>query len=222
MVELGENGGFRPVWWPRSIERQAGPRFDRNYLQLNSIAAGGRSRDSFFSASAESPLSRDGPATRDFPVDGRGVVFSGRTRGSRSPRGLTRPHSARLLRGAVAGWTTAATASSAAVDRRRLRAIARLPGWTRGLCVDGRLAFVGTSRVIPRFRRYAPGLDPARCEAGVHAVDLRTGRVLGSLLWPKATRSSPSSWRGASAPSGSRSPRGGAARRVERFFFLGI
>jgi hypothetical protein len=46
------------------------------------------------------------------------------------------------------------------------------------------LAFVGTSRVIPRYRRYAPGLDPDGCETGVHAVDLARGRVVGSLVWP--------------------------------------
>jgi hypothetical protein len=46
------------------------------------------------------------------------------------------------------------------------------------------LAFVGTSRVIPKYRRYAPGLDPDRCETGVHAVDLTTGDIVGSLLWP--------------------------------------
>ena len=97
VVEIGENGSFRPVWWPRSIERKAGPRFDRNYLQLNSIATGRTIADSFFTASAESPLSRR-PGDPRFPVDGRGVVFSGRTRGVVA-RGLTRPHSARFLRG---------------------------------------------------------------------------------------------------------------------------
>jgi hypothetical protein len=60
----------------------------------------------------------------------------------------------------------------------------RLPGWTRGLAFHKGIAFVGTSRVIPRFRQYAPGLDLAKSECGVHAVDLRSGRVLGSLIWP--------------------------------------
>jgi hypothetical protein len=46
------------------------------------------------------------------------------------------------------------------------------------------VAFVGTSRVIPRFRQYAPGLDVDRSICGVHAFDTRTGRVLGSLEWP--------------------------------------
>jgi len=62
--------------------------------------------------------------------------------------------------------------------------LSRLPGWTRGLCFAGAVAFVGTSRVIPRFRHYAPGVEPRRAKAGVHAVELRSGRVLGSLTWP--------------------------------------
>jgi hypothetical protein len=50
------------------------------------------------------------------------------------------------------------------------------------------LAFVGTSRVIPRFRRYAPGLDVERSECGVHAVDLTSGKILGSVLWPNGNQ----------------------------------
>ena len=60
----------------------------------------------------------------------------------------------------------------------------RSPGWTRGLAFCGNVAFVGTSRVLPRFRRYAPGLDRSASVCGVHAVDTRSGRVLGSLIWP--------------------------------------
>ncbi|HZP80101.1 MAG TPA: hypothetical protein VFB21_00560, partial [Chthonomonadaceae bacterium] len=50
-------------------------------------------------------------------------------------------------------------------------------------CFHGRIAFVGTSRVIPRFRQYAPGLDVEASVCGVHALDTVTGQVLGSLLW---------------------------------------
>jgi hypothetical protein len=46
------------------------------------------------------------------------------------------------------------------------------------------VAFAGTSRVLPRFRQYAPGLELAESICGVHAVDTRTGRVLGSVVWP--------------------------------------
>lgn len=62
--------------------------------------------------------------------------------------------------------------------------IATLPGWTRGIAVCGGMAFVGTSRVLPRFERYAPGLDPDRCVCGIHAVNLDSGQVVSSLRWP--------------------------------------
>ena len=81
---------------------------------------------------------------------------------------------------------------------------------------------MGTSRVIPRFRRYAPGLDPARCECGVHAVDLRTGRVLGSLLWPEGNQIFAVELARGLRTIGFPFTARGAARRVERFFFLGI
>ena len=38
--------------------------------------------------------------------------------------------------------------------------------------------------MIPRFRQYAPGLDVDKSVCGVHAVDMKSGRVLGSLIWP--------------------------------------
>jgi hypothetical protein len=43
------------------------------------------------------------------------------------------------------------------------------------------VAIVGTSRVLPRFRHYAPGVSRAVC--GLHAVHLDSGRLLGSLIW---------------------------------------
>ena len=139
-----------------------------------------RTCDSFFSASADA-ISARRPGHRNFPVDGRGVIFSGATR-EPFVRGLTRPHSARLHAGR-SGSTTAATASSASWRDGRLRGRRRLPGWTRGLCFSSGVAFVGTSRVIPRFRQYAPGLDVEerlRYPRGRRHV----GRVLGSLTWP--------------------------------------
>lgn len=181
VVELPEGGGFRPAWWPASIEEASGPRWDRNYLQLNSIAAGPDLESSFFSASAAAPSGRR-PGHLNFPVDGRGVIFSGRTR-EVVARGLTRPHSARLARGTL--WVAnSGYGDFGRIVDGRLETLARLPGWTRGVCCVGRVAFVGTSRILPRFRHYAPGVDPLRTETGLHAVDLRTGDVLGSLIWP--------------------------------------
>jgi hypothetical protein len=62
--------------------------------------------------------------------------------------------------------------------------VAGLPGWSRGLCFHDEVAFVGSSRVIPRFAHYAPGLNLRTSVCGLHAVATRTGEVLGSLIWP--------------------------------------
>jgi uncharacterized protein (TIGR03032 family) len=181
VVRFDERGGWRRVWWPRVLDRDGLRAFARNTLQLNSIAAGPTLRASFFTASADAPSARR-PGHQNFPVDRRGVVFSGATR-EVVARGLTRPHSARLHRGRV--WVDdSGYGRVSVVHDGRFESVADLPGWTRGLAFVGTIAFVGTSRVLPRFHQYAPGLDPARCESAVHALDTRTGQVLGSIVWP--------------------------------------
>jgi uncharacterized protein (TIGR03032 family) len=181
IVRIDDDGRARPVWWPRCVDRRGGPILDRNHLQLNSIAAGRSLRTSYFSASTDVVSARR-PGHRHFAVDRRGVVFSGATR-EPIVRGLTRPHSARLHRRRL--WVLDSGYGTAGVcEDGRFVAVARPGGWTRGLAFAGDTAFVGTSRVLPRFTHYAPGLDPAACRCGVHAVDVRTGRVQGSLVWP--------------------------------------
>jgi uncharacterized protein (TIGR03032 family) len=180
VIEI-ENGNWRRVWWPSSIEVEGRPEFGINYLQLNSIAAGEDLASSFFSASAERPSARR-PGHLNFPVDHRGVIFSGETR-EVAVRGLTRPHSARLHEDRL--WVAnSGYGELSYADDGSARAFCRLPGWTRGLCFVGGLAFVSTSRVIPRFSAYAPGLDVERSVCGLHAVDLASGKILGSLTWP--------------------------------------
>jgi uncharacterized protein (TIGR03032 family) len=181
VVKLTKRGGFERVWWPRCVETAEGAVFDRNLIQLNSIAAGKNLSSSYFSASTDKPSSRR-PGHRNFPVDRRGVIFSGATR-EVVARGLTRPHSARLLDKTL--WVdNSGYGELGLVVQGRFNSVAALPGWTRGLCFKDRVAFVGTSRVIPRFKQYAPGLDVDKSLCGVHAVDVESGRVLGSLLWP--------------------------------------
>jgi uncharacterized protein (TIGR03032 family) len=181
VVRLEDDGVMRRGWWPRCIEAPRGPLFTQNQIQLNSIAAGPDLRRSFFSASTDE-ITRRRPGHRNFATDGRGVIFDG---ASREPiiRGLTRPHSARLHRKrlwvANSGYGELGFAEDGAFVP-----VSRLPGWTRGLCLVGPLVFVGTSRVIPRFRQYAPGLDVETSVCALHAVEAATGRVLGSLAWP--------------------------------------
>jgi uncharacterized protein (TIGR03032 family) len=181
VVRFREDGRWERVWWPRCIERDGRGEFGWNLLQLNSIAAGDSLADSCFSASTDVPSARR-PGQRNFPVNRRGVIFSGRTRAPIA-RGLTRPHSARWHRGRL--WVdNSGYGEVGRVEAGGFRAVARLSSWTRGLCFCGDVAFVGGSRVIPRFRQYAPGLDTATSECGIHALDTKTGRWLGSLVWP--------------------------------------
>lgn len=181
IVRFPRLGEYERAWWPRVIENHRRPRFDKNYLQLNSIAAGTKLSDSFFSASTDQ-ISGRRPGHQNFPVDKRGVIFSGATR-EPVVRGLTRPHSARIYRKRLwvnnSGYGEVCVVNSSTFDT-----VARLPGWTRGLCFHDGIAFVGTSRIIPRFSQYAPGLDVSKSKCGIHAVDTRTGKVLGSLTWP--------------------------------------
>lgn len=177
----GCGGAYEVVWWPRAIEHDGRPDLSRNYLQLNSIAAGADLRGSFFSASAAEPSLRR-PGHRNFPVDRRGVIFSGLTR-EPIAHGLTRPHSARLRDGEI--WVN--DSGYGRVGRVRegvLETVAALPGWTRGLTFCGDVAFVGTSRVIPRFAHYAPGLRVQDSVCAVHALDTRSGESLASIAWP--------------------------------------
>jgi uncharacterized protein (TIGR03032 family) len=184
VVRIGEKQ-FEYAWWPRCVETGTGVLVQQNHLQLNSIAAGASLRSSYFSASTDR-VSRLRPGDPKFPVDRRGVVFSGATR-EPIAFGLTRPHSARLRRGKV--WLlNSGYGEYGYIEEGRFHTVATLPGWTRGLCFHRRIAFVGTSRVLPRFHQYAPGLRVDRASCGVHAIDADSGRVLGSLTWPRGNQ----------------------------------
>ena len=181
IVEVHPDGRYRRVWWPQCVDTPSGPVFQKNHVQLNSIAAGPTVDGSYFGASTDQISSRR-PGHLNFPVDRRGVIFSGRTR-EPVVRGLTRPHSVRLHDGRL--WVDdSGYGTFGYCEDGRLTVAARLPGWTRGLAFSGSLAFIGTSRVIPRFRGYAPGLDVDTSVCGIHAVDATSGESLGSIVWP--------------------------------------
>ncbi|HMP53549.1 MAG TPA: DUF4915 domain-containing protein [Candidatus Melainabacteria bacterium] len=182
VARISKDGSYERAWWPKCIETdEAGmPVFGQNHIQLNSIAAGLDLESSFFSASSTA-IENLRPGDPDYPVDGRGVVFSGKTREIYA-RGLTRPHSARLINGEV--WVDNSGYGELGYCKDgKFQAAVKLPGWTRGLCAHKNVAFVGTSRVIPRFSQYAPGLDVNKSICGIHAVDLESGEILGSVTW---------------------------------------
>ena len=218
VVRIDDTARLRRVWWPRCIESNGKPRFEQNFIQLNSIAAGTTIRTSFFSASSDEVTARR-PGHRGFPVDGRGVVFSGQTR-EPVVRGLTRPHSARLRRGRL--WVAnSGYGELGVVVAGRFEPVLRVAGWTRGLTFVNRVAFVGVSRVLPRFHRYAPGLDADKSHCGVYAVDVVTGEALGSLIWPQGNQIFAIDWAPRSVTSGFpfSTRRGGNAKRVKQLFY---
>ena len=180
VVRLDYDSGATEVWRPACI-KAGSPALRRNHLQLNSIAAGRTIRDSFFSASVDRVLPQV-PGDLDYPVDGRGVVFSGRTRRPVA-WGLTRPHSARIWKGKL--WIdNSGYGEVGYILKSRFKPLVKLEGWTRGLCFVNDVLFVGTSRVLPRFRVYAPGLDHRTSLCGITAIDTRNGRILGKIIWP--------------------------------------
>lgn len=182
VARISPDGSYERAWWPKCIEVNEGeePVFGQNHIQLNSIAAGDSLETSFFSASSTA-IENLRPGDPDYPVDGRGVVFSGKTR-EVFATGLTRPHSARLIDGEV--WVDNSGYGELGYCKDgSFQATVKLPGWTRGLCAHKNIAFVGTSRVIPRFSQYAPGLDVNKSICGIHAVDLESGEILGSVTW---------------------------------------
>jgi uncharacterized protein (TIGR03032 family) len=218
VVRLDEGGSMKRVWWPRCIETSKGPVFEQNHIQLNSIAAGGNLASSYFSASA-AVISRRRPGHRNFPTDKRGVIFDGATR-EPMVRGLTRPHSARMHRKKL--WVANSGYGELGIVRGGgFEPVGRLPGWTRGLCFRGRYAFVGTSRVIPRFSGYAPGLDVDSSVCGVHVFDTDSGRVIGSLIWPYGNQIFGLDWAPAKRSSGFpfSAGAGGTSARTKKLFY---
>ena len=152
-----------------------------NHLQLNSIAAGRTLAESYFSASAEKPGEYK-PGDINFPVDKRGVIFYGKTK-KVIARNLTRPHSAKLYKNKL--WVNnSGYGEFGSIEDGSLSVLMKLPGWTRGLSFFGNIAFIGVSKIIPKFRVYAPGIKSDIQECAVYAVDLKTKEILGSIEWP--------------------------------------
>lgn len=170
-------------WWPRSLEDLSGqPQTQKNFLQLNSIALGTSWEDSFLTASSERPAGRR-PWHKNYPVDGRGVVFSATTR-EVAGRGLTRPHSARFHQGRL--WVNnSGYGQLGYFEGETYRPVWHLGSWTRGLAFHpSGIAWVGLSRVLDGYSQYAPGLSLKGAVCGIAAVCLESLRVLGSLTWP--------------------------------------
>ena len=117
-----------------------------------------------------------------------GVVFSGATRDV-CLRGLTCPHSARLIDGRLwlcnSGYgETGFVEQEGTTGAFVYRSINAVSGFTRGLASLGdRYVAVGLSKVIPKYEPYAPGLVPEKTRCGVLILDRHTGVEVASLEW---------------------------------------
>lgn len=215
VVQLTDNGGWKRVWWPHCIEKNGKPRFDKNFIQLNSIAPGATLRSSFFSASTDQMSTRR-PGHLNFAVDKRGVIFSGATR-EPIARGLTRPHSARIHDKRV--WVAnSGYGELGYAENGKFRSVHSFGSWTRGLCFYKDVAIVGCSRVLPRFRHYAPGLEVSKSRCGIHLFDVTKGTVEGSLIWPNGNQIFAVDWLPSDDCEGFPFSRGGSSARAYDLF----
>jgi uncharacterized protein (TIGR03032 family) len=182
IIRFNNNDSYDRVWWPKCIEiLDENKRFAKNYLQLNSIAAGDTINNSYFTASV-SRIEKYVPGDIKFPVNKNGVVFSGKTR-EPIASGLTRPHSAKLYNEIV--WVdNSGYGEFGNIMNQSFNPIIKLQGWTRGLFIKENIAFVGTSHILSRYKSYAPGVDYNKTNCGISAIDLKTSQIIASMIWP--------------------------------------
>ena len=100
---------------------------------------------------------------------------------------MTRPHSARLYQSKI--WVlNSGYGEVGIIEKGEFKIIAKLSGWTRGLLLKEDIMFAGVSRVLPRFRQYAPGLKNKKHICGIFAMSIKTGKILGSVTWPSGNQ----------------------------------
>jgi uncharacterized protein (TIGR03032 family) len=186
VARLNPEGGWERVWWPKLLDGIEGA-FRQNFFQLNGMAAGASLGDSYFTAFSDL-TGGPKPWKQGYGPKEKGVVFSGATRDVVA-RGLTCPHSPRRREDDLwlcnSGFGELSCIKGVAAGEEEAQAVARLPGFTRGLAFAGHLAFVGLSRVIASYEAYAPGVPAATSCCGVAIVDICTGAIVGRLSWPE-------------------------------------
>lgn len=183
---IDRHGGWQRVWWPSLLDAQDRG-FSQNFFQLNSVARAETVEGCFFTAFCDS-ASGVKPWKAGFGPRERGVVFSAASREVHL-RGLTCPHSARLIDGRLwlcnSGFGETGFVESGNTGGEQVyRPISRASGFTRGLATLGdRYLAVGLSRVIPKYEPYAPGLMPEKTRCAVLILDRQTGNEVASLEW---------------------------------------
>lgn len=168
--------GFVPRWRPSFVDRLVAE--DRCHLNGMAIDDG---KVRFVTA-----LGATNDALGWKPDKVRGGVLLDVAANAIVAQGLCMPHSPRCHRQHVFVLNSG-QGHLCIVDTQsgRLTTIAALPGYTRGLALHGHYAFVGLSLIreadtfggLPITER----LPEAQRQCGIHAVDLRTGQIVGFL-----------------------------------------
>jgi len=171
------------VWVPKCIECLKAEEKENNHIQLNSIACGKNINECYFSASSDQ-ISELKPGNPEYPVDGKGVIFSGKT-GLPIARGLTRPHSARIYKNKIL-VNNSGQGEFGFIEDGKFVSLLKFSGWTRGLYIKDDTAFVGVSPVLPRFKKYAPGIKKSLKKGSyIYAIDLSENKIIGSVYFPE-------------------------------------
>jgi uncharacterized protein (TIGR03032 family) len=169
------SASFRPRWTPRFVSALA----PEDRCHLNGMAL-----------DAATPRFATALGTGDTPFGWRdditrGGVLIRLADGEIVATQLAMPHSPRLA-GASLYLLQSAQGVLSRIDPRTgaIDEVVRLDGLVRGLCIRAGIAFIGISKAraqSPTFARLEPR---ARVEqAAIHAVELATGRVLGSIVF---------------------------------------
>lgn len=176
LCTLDDNYSFVPRWRPPFVSALAAE--DRCHLNGLAMVDG---KPAYVTALGETDSAggwREGKATGGCVIDvNRNAVVA---------RGLCMPHSPRWHAGRL--WLLASGAGQINVldDSGKLETVAELPGYTRGLCLFRRYAFVGLSRI--RETSMFGGLPIADrvsdLKCGIWALDLHTGKTIGFLQFP--------------------------------------
>jgi uncharacterized protein (TIGR03032 family) len=174
LCTLDDQHSFVPRWRPRFISHYAAE--DRCHLNALAMADGKPRYVTVFGTTDTPGGWRPNKVTGGCLID----VPSGEV----VVRGLAMPHSPRIHGSRV--WLLDSGTGRlvrADVQEGSVETVAGLPGYTRGLCFSGSLAFVGLSKVreSSTFGGVPIAADRERLKCGVAIVDLASGRTVGLL-----------------------------------------
>jgi uncharacterized protein (TIGR03032 family) len=184
IVKINLNSAdIEDVFWQPNIK--SADLNSANFIQLNSIAKGKTFEDSFFSASTENAGNLR-PGHKNFKVDNQGVIFSAKS-GKVIAKGLTRPHSARQYNNELYVLNSG-YGEFGIIKNQKFHSLKKFDAWTRGLFFYENYAFIGLSRVLPKFIQYAPGIKQKKQECAIEIINLNTLKSEGKIKFPNGNQ----------------------------------